>query len=154
MVIPSRSEAGNRSRGTILRSGSGLGIREPLSEVVVYRSPRPRTNTYLPSCTLTPLTRCTAWPASLSGLLLICSAVTALTMLLELRCSSSARFTVPRSASALTAISSSCTASATSATSWLTVPSAGTTTPVIVLGPNPIILTRMDTGPAGTPLRV
>ncbi len=52
----------------------------------------------------------------------ICSAVIALTMLAAFRCSSSARFTVPRSASALTEISASWTASATSATSCATVP--------------------------------
>ena len=75
-------------------------------------------------------------------------------MLVAFRCSSSARFTVPRSASALTAISSSCTTSATSAMSWLAVPSAGTTTPVTILGPNPIMRTRIDTGPAGTPVSV
>ena len=102
---------------------------------------------------VTPLTRCTAWPASLSGLFAICSAVTALTMLVALRCSSSARFTVPRSASALTEISASCTASADERDVLARpTPPSGTTIPVTTLGPNPIIRTRMDTGPAGTPL--
>ena len=151
VVMPSSRLAGNRSSGTTLRSGSGLGIRAPLSEVVVYRSPSPRTKTYFPSCTVTPLTRWTACPASLSGLLRICSAVTELTMLVALRCSSSARFTVPRSASALTAISASCTASAVSAMSCATDPPSRTTMPVTTLGPNPIIRARRDTGPAGRP---
>ena len=31
-----------------------------------------------------------------------------------------------------------------------TVPPSGTTTPVTVLGPNPIIRTRIDVGPVGT----
>ena len=56
----------------------------------------------------------------------------------------------PRSDAALTEISASCTASAASATSWETVPPSGTTTPVTVLGPNPIIRTRTEVGPAGT----
>src|SRR5215207_6759128 len=49
VVMPSSRLDGNRSSGTTLRSGSGLGIRAPFSEVLVYRSPRPRTKMYLPS---------------------------------------------------------------------------------------------------------
>ena len=44
-----------------------LGSRAPLSWVVVYRSPSPRTETYFPLSTVTPLTRETASPASSSG---------------------------------------------------------------------------------------
>ena len=35
VVIPSSSSEGNRSSGTTFRSGSGLGRRAPLSDVVV-----------------------------------------------------------------------------------------------------------------------
>jgi hypothetical protein len=71
-------------------------------------------------------------------------------MLAALRCSSTARFTLPRSAAALTEISASWTTSADSEMSCATAPPSGTTTPVTSLGPNPIILTRIDAGPAGT----
>jgi hypothetical protein len=90
VVIPSSNADGKRSSGTTLRSGSGLGILAPFSDVVVYRSPSPRTKTYLPSWTVTPLTRCTAAPASLSGLRAICSPLMAFTMLGAFRCSSNA----------------------------------------------------------------
>ena len=100
---------GKRSSGTTRRSGSGLGMRAPLSDVVVYRSPSPRTTTYLPSCTVTPLTRCTACAASESGLFWICSAVIEFTTPDALRCMSSAAFTEPRSALAVTDTASSCT---------------------------------------------
>ena len=39
------SPAGNMSSGTTRRSGSGLGMRAPLSAAVVYRSLSPRTTT-------------------------------------------------------------------------------------------------------------
>src|SRR5687768_4007127 len=77
---------GKRSKGTTLRSGSGLGRRAPLSDAVVYRGSSPRTLRYFPSWTVMPLTRCSACAASLSGLLPICSAPRALTMAVELRC--------------------------------------------------------------------
>ncbi|MDZ7632334.1 MAG: hypothetical protein U5K74_13545 [Gemmatimonadaceae bacterium] len=107
------SPAGKRSSGTTLRSGSGLGSRAPFSDDVVYRSPRPRTNTYLPSCTLTPLTRPTAAAASLSGLFEICSLVTVLMIAAALRCRSSAALTEPRSCVAVTVAVASCTVAGT-----------------------------------------
>ncbi len=57
VVMDCSSPEGKRSSGTTLRSGSELGSRVPFNDVVVYRSPKPRTATYLPSCTVTPLTR-------------------------------------------------------------------------------------------------
>jgi hypothetical protein len=60
--------------------------------------------------------------------------VTALTMLLALRCSSRARFTEPRSASALTSISASCTTSLVSDTFCCVVWPAVTATPVTSFG--------------------
>src|SRR4029450_10936048 len=48
VIVCSRYDA-KRSSGTMRFSGSGLGMRAPLSEAVVYRSPSPRTATYFPS---------------------------------------------------------------------------------------------------------
>jgi hypothetical protein len=55
-------------------------------------------------------------------------------MLFALRCSSSARFTDPRSASALTSISASCTTSLVSETFCCTVWPGLTATPVTSFG--------------------
>jgi hypothetical protein len=74
-------------------------------------------------------------------------------MLVAFRCSSSARFTVPRSASAVTAISASCTTSADSAMSCATDPPSATTIPVTTFGPYPIILARRESVPAATASR-
>ena len=101
-VIDSSVPAGKRSSGTTRRSGSGLGRRAPLSWVVVYRSPSPRTETYLPLSTVTPLTRDTASPASSSGPREISSREMALVRLTAVRCSSSARRALPTSAAAET----------------------------------------------------
>jgi len=58
---------------------------------------------------VTPLTRWIALAASPSGLLAICSAVTAFTIPVAVRCWSSASFTEPRSTAAVT----------TDAVSWI-----------------------------------
>ena len=57
VLMDCSSADGKMSSGTKRFSGSGLGSRAPFRLVTVYRSPRPRTNTLRPSCTVTPLTR-------------------------------------------------------------------------------------------------
>ena len=52
-------------------------MRTPSTSVELYRSPRPRTNTYLPSDTESPVTRRSTSPASSSGDRRTCSALTA-----------------------------------------------------------------------------
>ena len=64
----SSSAVGNRSSGTTFLSGSVVGTTEPPSVVLLYRSPRPRTNTNELSTTDSPVTRCIAAAASESPL--------------------------------------------------------------------------------------
>ncbi len=87
----------------------------------------------MPSWRVTPETRCIACAASESGLRAICSALTAFTTPTAVRCSSSARLTLPRSARAVTVISPSCSRAAAIVTSSVAVPPALTATPVTVL---------------------
>ena len=57
-------------RDMFLYSGSSEGIGNPLSIVVLYLSPNPRTNTFFtPSCLLIPEIFCTAPSASLTPFL-------------------------------------------------------------------------------------
>ena len=63
------------SIGTTERFGSGLGILLPFKTVLEYRPPSPRTCTYFPSVTLTPVTRWSASPASPVDPFFICSAL-------------------------------------------------------------------------------
>jgi hypothetical protein len=99
---------------------------------------------------VTPLTRRTACAASASGLRAICSAVVALTIDTDVRCSSSARLTEPRSAAAVTCTSASCTVAAVSDVFCSTARPAGTATPVTVLAWNPMRRNWSEVAPAGT----
>src|SRR5688572_5945949 len=105
---------------------------------------------YLPSWMVAPLIRWSAAAASPSGERAICSAEMALTIATLYRCSSSAEFTDPCSASAVTVSSSSWVASPEREMSWVVTPPSVTTTSVTDFGAYPIIAARSVTVPAGT----
>jgi hypothetical protein len=91
----------------------------------------------LPSCTVTPLTLCTAWAASLSGLFEICSRVTEFTTPVDVRCLSSAELTEPRSTEAVTICVSNETVTGSREMSCSIVLPASRVIPVTVFGAKP-----------------
>ncbi|MNX71545.1 hypothetical protein D3C86_1028640 [compost metagenome] len=60
MVMLSNKEAGTRSKGMVLLSGSEEARRTPFSCPITLLSPKPRMATYLSSVTVTPATLCKA----------------------------------------------------------------------------------------------
>src|SRR6185295_921254 len=66
---------GKTSNGTTRLLGSGVPTLAPFTCVELYRSPRPRTYTYRPPTTESPVTRCSASAAFESVDFEICSDV-------------------------------------------------------------------------------
>ncbi len=142
--------AGKRSRGTTSFSGSGEGRGEPFREVWEYRPPRPRTKTYFPSATVTPVIRWATSAASEAEDRLISRAPTA-SIMAEAEARWSRRNAVlPCSRAALTVMAAISMASVSMEMSMEMVEPPSTVTPVTVFRVNPIISATRSWSPLGT----